>query len=89
MKEKKTWKKRVLSIVLAFAMVLTQFGVWNAGKERVQAAEKDSFTLYYHNESEEPLYVNIWNWARTYFCGGKQSGFYVWMEKSAGKDGSC
>lgn len=51
MKEKKTWKKRVLSIVLAFAMVLTQFGVWNAGKERVQAAENDSFTLYYYNES--------------------------------------
>ena len=57
MKEKKTWKKRVLSIVLAFAMVLTQFGVWNAGKESVQAAENDSFTLYYYNESEEPLYV--------------------------------
>lgn len=51
MKEKKTWKKRVLSIVLAFAMVLTQFGVWNAGKESVQAAENDSFTLYYYNES--------------------------------------
>lgn len=41
MKEKKTWKKRVLSIVLAFAMVLTQFGVWNAGKESVQAAEQN------------------------------------------------
>ena len=51
MKEKKTWKKRVLSIVLAFAMVLTQFGVWNAGKESVQAAENDSFTLYYYTES--------------------------------------
>lgn len=51
MKEKRTWKKRVLSIVLAFAMVLTQFGVWNAGKESVQAAENDSFTLYYYNES--------------------------------------
>lgn len=70
MKEKKTWKKRVLSIVLAFAMVLTQFGVWNAGKERVQAAEKDSFTLYYYNESEEPLYVNIWNWVGLTFAEG-------------------
>lgn len=70
MKEKKTWKKRVLSIVLAFAMVLTQFGVWNAGKESVQAAEKDSFTLYYYNESEEPLYVNIWNWAGLTFAEG-------------------
>lgn len=70
MKEKRTWKKRVLSIVLAFAMVLTQFGVWNAGKESVQAAEKDSFTLYYYNESEEPLYVNIWNWAGLTFAEG-------------------
>lgn len=63
MKEKKTWKKRVLSIVLAFAMVLTQFGVWNAGKESVQAAEqneanvseitKDGYTLKLSADKKE------------------------------------
>ena len=70
MKENRQWKKRLLGMLLAFAMVLTQVGVWNAGIESVQAAEKDSFTLYYYNESEEPLYVNIWNWAGLTFAEG-------------------
>ena len=70
MKENRQWKKRLLGMLLAFAMVLTQVGVWNAGIESVQAAEKDSFTLYYYNESEEPLYVNIWNWAGLAFAEG-------------------
>ncbi len=84
MKEKKTWKKRVLSIVLAFALVLTQFGVWNAGKESVQAAENDSFTLYYYNESEEPLYVNIWNWAGLTFAEGSNlNSAFGWKNKQA------
>ena len=84
MKEKKTWKKRVLSIVLAFAMVLTQFGVWNAGKESVRAAENDSFTLYYYNESEEPLYVNIWNWAGLTFAEGSNlDSAFGWTNKQA------
>ena len=84
MKEKKTWKKRVLSIVLAFALVLTQFGVWNAGKESVQAAENDSFTLYYYNESEEPLYVNIWNWAGLTFAEGSNlDSAFGWTNKQA------
>ena len=84
MKEKKTWKKRVLSIVLAFAMVLTQFGVWNAGKESVRAAENDSFTLYYYNESGEPLYVDIWNWGGLTFAEGSNLDFaFGWKNKQA------
>lgn len=84
MKEKRTWKKRVLSIVLAFAMVLTQFGVWNAGKESVQAAENDSFTLYYYNESEEPLYVDIWNWAGLTFAEGSNlDSTFGWTNQQA------
>lgn len=68
MKAKKHWNRRALSFLLALAMVVTQLGVWNAGKESVQAAENDSFTLYYYNESTEPLYVNIWNWAGISFA---------------------
>lgn len=84
MKEKRTWKKRVLSIVLAFAMVLTQFGVWNAGKESVQAAENDSFTLYYYNESEEQLYVDIWNWAGLTFAEGSNlDSTFGWTNQQA------
>lgn len=70
MKENRQWKKRLLGMLLAFAMVLTQVGVWNASKESVQAAENDSFTLYYYNESEEPLYVDIWKWAGLAFAEG-------------------
>lgn len=44
MKEKKHWNRRVLSFFLALAMVITQLGVWNAGKESVQAA--DSSVIY-------------------------------------------
>ena len=50
MKEKKHWNRRVLSFFLALAMVITQLGVWNAGKESVQAAENSSFTLYMKKE---------------------------------------
>ena len=38
MKAKKHWNRRVLSFLLALAMVVTQLGVWNVGKESVQAA---------------------------------------------------
>lgn len=44
MKEKKHWNRRVLSFLLTLAMVITQLGVWNAGKESVQAA--DSSVIY-------------------------------------------
>lgn len=63
MKEKRTWKKRVLSIVLAFAMVLTQFGVWNAGKERVQAADNSDIIYSDDMENEEDGWSVAWNTA--------------------------
>lgn len=44
MKEKKHWNRRALSFLLTLAMVITQLGVWNAGKESVQAA--DSSVIY-------------------------------------------
>ena len=49
MKEKKHWNRRVLSFFLALAMVITQLGVWNAGKESVQAADT---VIYQENFSE-------------------------------------
>ena len=39
MKAKKPWHTRVLTLLLARAIVVTQLGVWNVGKESVQAAE--------------------------------------------------
>lgn len=60
MKEKKTWKKRVLGIVLAFAMVLTQFGVWNAGKESVQAAETSKIIYSDDMENESDGWTISW-----------------------------
>lgn len=84
MEKKRTWKKRVLSIVLAFAMVLTQFGVWNAGKESVQATENDNFTLYYYCEDAEELYVNIWSWKALKFAEGETLGTYLgWNSEQA------
>lgn len=84
MEKKRTWKKRVLSIVLVFTMVLTQFSVWNAGKESVQAAENDSFTLYYYNESKDPLYVDIWSWAGLTFAEGNNlNSTFGWKNKQA------
>ena len=29
MKERKTWQKRIVSLLMALAMVVTQIGVWN------------------------------------------------------------
>lgn len=43
MKERKTWQKRIVSLLMALAMVVTQIGVWNGGKERVQAAETEVY----------------------------------------------
>lgn len=45
----------------------TAWGV-ECRKESVQAAENSSFTLYYYNESQEPLYVNIWSWTGISFA---------------------
>lgn len=84
MKENRQWKKRLLGMILAFAMVLTQAGVWNTGKESVQAAENDSFTLYYYNESEEPFYVNIWNWSGLAFAEGSNLDYtFKWDNQQA------
>lgn len=56
MKERKTWQKRIVSLLMALAMVVTQIGVWNAGKERAQAAEtevyKADFSGYDNSLSE-------------------------------------
>lgn len=56
MKERKTWQKRIVSLLMALAMVVTQIGVWNAGKESVQAAEtevyKADFSGYDNSLSE-------------------------------------
>ena len=56
MKERKTWQKRIVSLLMALAMVVTQIGVWNAGKESVQAAEtevyKADFSEYNNSLSE-------------------------------------
>lgn len=72
MKERKTWQKRIVSLLMALAMVVTQIGVWNVGKERVQAAEtevyKADFSGYdnslsewtIHSESDATVKV-AWN----------------------------
>ena len=63
MKEKKQWKKRIVSMLMALAMVITQIGVWNAGKESVQAAETNlsQKTLYFEYSGENTLAVSIWD----------------------------
>lgn len=63
MKEKKQWKKRIVSMLMTLAMVITQIGVWNAGKESVQAAETNlsQKTLYFEYSGENTLAVSIWD----------------------------
>lgn len=61
MKERKHWKKRVVSLLMALAMVVTQIGVWNAGKESVQAAELAEKTLYFEYTGDKTLAVSFWN----------------------------
>ncbi len=53
MKERKHWKKRAVSLLMALAMVVTQIGVWNAGKESVQAAETS--TVIYSDDMENEV----------------------------------
>lgn len=62
MKAKKHWNRRVLSFLLALAMVVTQLGVWNAGKESVQAAETEVYKADFSDYS-----VNDWSykWSST------------------------
>ncbi len=61
MKERKHWKKRAVSLLMALAMVVTQIGVWNAGKESVQAAELAEKTLYFEYTGGNTLAVSFWN----------------------------
>lgn len=61
MKERKHWKKRAVSLLMALAMVVTQIGVWNAGKESVQAAELAEKTLYFEYTGDKTLAVSFWN----------------------------
>ncbi len=75
MKEKKHWNRRVLSFFLALAMVITQLGVWNAGKESVQAAENSSFTLYYYNESKGAVVCEYMELGWNFICRRCRSDF--------------
>lgn len=61
MKERKTWQKRIVSLLMALAMVVTQIGVWNAGKERVQAAEMSEKIVYFEYSGDNTLAVSFWN----------------------------
>lgn len=61
MKERKTWQKRIVSLLMTLAMVVTQIGVWNAGKERVQAAEMSEKIVYFEYSGDNTLAVNFWN----------------------------
>lgn len=59
MKEKKHWNRRMLSFLLTLAMVITQLGVWNAGKESVQAADS---SVIYSDDMENDADVD-WDWS--------------------------
>lgn len=61
MKERKTWQKRIVSLLMALAMVVTQIGVWNAGKERVQAAEDSNIIYSDDMEAEADGWVLSWD----------------------------
>lgn len=58
MKEKKQWKKRIVSMLMALAMVITQIGVWNAGKESVQAAETEVYKADFSDASTDAWNAN-------------------------------
>lgn len=58
MKERKTWQKRIVSLLMTLAMVVTQIGVWNAGKERVQAAETEVYKADFSDTRTDAWNVN-------------------------------
>lgn len=70
MKERKTWQKRIVSLLMALAMVVTQIGVWNAGKERVQAAEMSQVTFYFEYDGAKTLAVGYTSKKDTYGNSG-------------------
>lgn len=70
MKERKTWQKRIVSLLMALAMVVTQIGVWNAGKESVQAAEMSQVTFYFEYDGAKTLAVGYTSRNDTYGNSG-------------------
>lgn len=70
MKERKTWQKRIVSLLMALAMVVTQIGVWNAGKESVQAAEMSQVTFYFEYDGAKTLAVGYTSKNDTYGNSG-------------------
>lgn len=62
----RTWK-RLLSMVLSFAMVLTMAVIPVTGEKTAQAAG-DAFTLYFYYEGTQTLYMDIWNHAGITFA---------------------
>lgn len=70
MKERKTWQKRIVSLLMALAMVVTQIGVWNAEKESVQAAEMSQVTFYFEYDGAKTLAVGYTSKNDTYGDSG-------------------
>lgn len=70
MKERKTWQKRIVSLLMALAMAVTQIGVWNAGKESVQAAEMSQVTFYFEYDGAKTLAVGYTSKNDTYGNSG-------------------
>lgn len=88
MKERKTWQKRIVSLLMALAMVVTQIGVWNAGKESVQAAETEVTSIIQNGDFEKELSgwtlegITTGNYAVKYSTGHNTNDFEVWCSSS-------
>lgn len=88
MKERKTWQKRIVSLLMALAMVVTQIGVWNAGKESVQAAETEATSIIQNGDFEKELSgwtlegITTGNYAVKYSTGHNTNDFEVWCSSS-------
>lgn len=88
MKERKTWQKRIVSLLMALAMVVTQIGVWNAGKESVQAAETEATSIIQNGDFEKELSgwtlegITTGNYAVKHSTGHNTNDFEVWCSSS-------
>lgn len=88
MKERKIWQKRIVSLLMALAMVVTQIGVWNAGKESVQAAETKATSIIQNGDFEKGLDgwtlagIGTDNYAVKYSTGHNNNDFEVWRSSS-------
>lgn len=96
MKERKRWKKRVVSLLMALAMVITQISVWNVGKESVQAEETsndsesdDADIIIKNGDFENGLDnwtlegIDTANYAVKWSTGHDSNDFEVWSSTSA------